>query len=127
MNNGYLPDVRSAIDDYFADMEARPSLRYKVLAQARGVVKARKKLSAGVVMAIVFVLVAAGAVAAVLLSMRQVVEEKAIPMANQYEGETYTVEDTNILLQLAQDNGIHLSDETKAQIDYALSRGEGYF
>lgn len=125
--NNHLPDIRTSIDDYFADMDTRPSLQYKVLAQARGEVKVKKKASVGLVLVVVLILATAGAVAAVLLSMQQLVEEQAIPMANQYEDERYTVEDTNILVQLAEQNGIVLSEQTKDQIQRTLDQGEGYF
>ncbi|MDD3882611.1 MAG: PepSY domain-containing protein [Eubacteriales bacterium] len=125
--NKHLPDIRTSIDNCFADMDVRPSLQYKVLARVRGEVKVKKKLSVGLVLTIVLALLAVGAAAAVLLSMQQLVEKEAIPMANEYAGDMYTAEDTNALLQLAQANGIKLSDETTTQIEYALSQGAGYF
>lgn len=119
--------IRSSIDEYFADMDERYSLQFKVLEQTRGKLKVKRKLSVGLALTIVFMLLVAGAVAAVILSMQQIVEEQAIPMANEYEGEAYTTEDTNTLVVLAEENGIMLSTQTKAQIQQALYQGKGYF
>lgn len=119
--------VRASIDDCLSGVDQLPSLRVDIVRKARGEIKVKKKLSVGLALMIILTLLVAGAVAAVILSIRQIVEEKAIPMANQYEGELYTAEDTDAILQLAEENGIELSQPVKAQIQKALDQGEGYF
>ena len=48
--------VRAAIDDCLSGMDALPSVRAAVLNQTRGEVKVKKKLSVGLVFAIVLML-----------------------------------------------------------------------
>lgn len=60
--------IRTAIDGYFADMDERPSLQYKVLRQTRGEEKMKNKISVGLVVAIVLVLAAVTALAAITLN-----------------------------------------------------------
>ena len=77
-----------------------------LLAQAKGGRKVKRKLSIVLVLTIVMVLVALGALAAVLLSMRDMVEQEVVPLANQTAGESLTAIDTNRVLELAEENGI---------------------
>lgn len=119
--------IRRAIDQRFSDKQGDPLLAERIIQMEKRETKVKKKMSVGLVLALVLLLVALTGLAAVMMSMRQVVEEKAIPIANEYEGESYTAEDTNILLQLAEENGITLSQNAKKQIQDALDKGEGYF
>ena len=86
-----------------------------------------KKLSVGLVFAIVIMLVAVTALAVALLSAREIVEEYGVPIAQQSEGEAYSAEETNILLELARENGIEFSENGMRNINRFLSRGEGYY
>jgi len=108
-------------------LENKPDFDRDVFRKVRGEIKVKRKLSVGLVLTILLLLTVAGAVAAVILSLQQIVEEQAIPMANQYEGERYSIEDMDILLTLADENGIILSEQTKEKINRARAQGEGYF
>ena len=110
-------------------VQPNPYLAQRVLAAAheKGEGKVKRKFSVGLVLAIVMMLLTVTAVAAVLLSMRQIVDEHAVPMAQQSVGEVdYTSEEVAALVQIAQENGIVLSDSALSNIDWALSQGEGY-
>lgn len=119
--------IRYAIDECLSGVDKLPTLQYKVLQKTRGDVKVRKKLSAGLCLTIILVLAAMGAVAAALLSARDIVEKQAIPMASQSAGDTYSVEETRELLVLAEENGITLSDEAKESISRYLKHDKGYY
>ena len=119
--------VQKAIDTTFSGMTMTPQMQYRVLQEARGETKTKKKLSLGLVLAIVLVLVTITAVAAVLLSAREITENHGIPIANQSDGDSYSVEETNILLTLARENGIELSDSAMINIQKSLEQGIGYF
>jgi hypothetical protein len=123
---GQAKRIRHAVDTRLSGLQGDPWMAQRVLANAKGEVKVKKKLSVAFILIMVFILVAVGALAAVLLSMRDIVEEKAVPMATQDDSENYSVEDTNLLLQLAEENGIELSDTAKASIDKFLNSSEGY-
>lgn len=106
-----------------------PYLARRVLAAAQHRDERRpgRRLSAGMLLALVLALLAVTAVAAALLSVREIVDEHAVPMAQQSIGETdYTSEEVRALVQLARENGIVLSDQALANIDWALDQEEGY-
>ncbi|MEG0127111.1 MAG: hypothetical protein RR816_13640, partial [Clostridia bacterium] len=70
-----IEKVQLALNTAFSGLKDDPRLAQRVLAEAKGEGKVKKKLSAGLIVAIVLVLAAVGAAATVLLSMRQIVEE----------------------------------------------------
>ena len=59
--------IRHSIDAYFADMDAHTSLQSKILAQTRGEVKVKKKLSAAFALLMILVLATITALAAMTL------------------------------------------------------------
>ena len=120
-------EIQRALNSTLSGLRDDPFLAQRVIAQAKKGKRVKKKISAGLVIALVLLLATATATAAILLSMRQIVDEQAVPMANAYQGESYTVEDTNILLRLAEENGVELSQRTKDEIAKASARGEGYY
>lgn len=61
--------VRAAIDDCLSGVEALPSVRADVLNQVRGEIKVKKKLSAGVIFALLLALLMAGAAVAAGLGL----------------------------------------------------------
>lgn len=107
--NNHLPDIRTSIYDYFADMDTRPSLQYKVLAQARGEVKMKKKLSVGLILVIVMVLAAVTALATTLTAFyERIIEQESKSGTIQ----DWPVSDKVLLVQWMVDAGIQL-DETQ--------------
>lgn len=124
--------VQKALNQDAAFIQPNPYLAQRVINAAnaerygKGRLGVRKKFSLSLVLVLVVMMLTVTAVAAVLLSMHQFVDEYAIPMANEYSGESYTIEDTNILLQLAEENGIVISEEGRVSIEKFLSNGEGY-
>ena len=87
----------------------------------------KRKLSVGLVFAIVLILAALTALAVTLLSPREIIEKHGIPIASQSEGDAYSAEETNILLDIARENGIAFSEHGMRNINEFLSRGEGYY
>ena len=90
----------------------------------------RIRISMGLALAIVLTMLAIGAMAAALLSARQVIEQSAVPMAleNDTENriiESYTHDQLVTLIQTANENGITLSESTG--ITRALQAWEGYW
>lgn len=124
--------VHTGIDRQCASLTSDPYRVQRVLNMAHETPKTggfvvKKKLSVGMVFAIVLILMTVTAVAAVLLSMRQIVEDYAVPMGQQSVGEVdYTPEELSILVQLAQENGIEFSEHAMSNIAWAESHSEGY-
>ncbi len=125
--------VQKALNQDAAFIQPNPYLAQRVLnaananCNAKGGFVTMKKRYACTALVVVLMLLSLTAVAAVLLSMQQIVDDYAIPMANEYEGESYTVENTNLLLQLASENNIVLSQEGLERINHELEQGKGYY
>jgi len=123
--------VHHAVQQHCAasGVQPNPYLARRVLAAAneKGEGTVKRKLSVGLIVAIVLMLATVTAVAVALLSVRQLVNDYAIPMAQESIGETdYSPEEVSILVQLAQENGIVLSEQALSNIAWAETLGEGY-
>ena len=119
--------IHHAVDTRLSGLQGDPWLAQRVLAATKGEIRVKKKLSVGFVLVVILVLAAVTALAVALLTPRQLVEQVALPLATQSAGESYTLEETNTLLRLAQENGIELSANAREHIQSALQQGEGYF
>lgn len=120
-------NLKRAIDTDLGHLRTTERERAMILNNALGGKKVKRKVSVAFVLIMVLILLAVGALAAVLLSVRELVDLQAVPMANQSEGDSYSVEETNILLKLAQENGITLSEHARESINKFLSNGQGYY
>lgn len=124
-------NMHKAIDTTLSDLKGDPWLFQRISARAaEGEVKVKKRVSAGLVLAIVLTLLVAIAVAATLLSHRQVVEQVAVPLAvdndkNVGVNDTYTADDLAKLVRTLDENGITLEENTR--IMQALKSGQGYY
>ena len=130
MDVSLLREVLQAMDDR-PDEEAAPHKSYvwnKIQRRIHAPVRRwpAKRLAA-IVLVILLVLASVTALAVVLLSMRNIVEDHAIPMAQQSVDSHYTWQETNQLIQLATENGIVFSPETQAFINELYAEGSGYF
>ncbi|MBR3763700.1 MAG: PepSY domain-containing protein [Clostridia bacterium] len=103
--------------------------RVQHAAEQKGEPAMKKKLSAGLVVCIVLVLLSLTALAAVLLTGMEIIEQQAIPVARQNDAplrvnDIYSHEELVALLRVAEENGITVEDD---HIREALLRGEGYY
>ena len=124
--------IRKAVTQRCESLTPDPFLAARVMrmAESKGDIKVRKKMPAALVLCIVLMLMSLTAVAAVaLLSGQELVEQTAIPVAQQNDdhlrpNDIYSHEELKQMLQTAADNGIIVED---ASIMEALARGEGYY
>ena len=70
----------------------------------------KKRISVGFVLAVVFTLLAASALAAVLLGGRDFVEQIMVPKAVENTSQNFTKEEIAEILKIAEDNNLTLSD-----------------
>lgn len=122
--------LRRAMDKTLPGLEQDVWFEQRVLKRIHEPPEPRRGISKRAVMAVLItamLLLSATAVAAVLLSGREVVDEFAVPMASETTADTYTVEQTLELVALAEENGIILSENAKSSIDKMLATGEGYY
>lgn len=110
--------IRLSIDECLSGAQRLPSCQSAVLGRIRGGSRARRRLSLGLVLAIVLVLAAAVALAAILTG-RGFVEDVVAPMASQSESDTWTREQQDELLRLAQEQGFVLTEELTQKLESA--------
>ena len=121
--------VRQALNEELAHIRTTSLERDQLYENAIGGKVMKHKLKTGLVLALVLVLVSAVAVAAVLLSQREIVEQVAVPMAQENDTgvvatQDYSPEQLAHLIQTLNENGFTLEENnTLMQI---LKSGQGY-
>lgn len=122
-------NLRRAMDKTLPGLEQDVWFEQRVLSRIHEPPTSRaiSKRTFALVLVTAMLLLSVTAVAAVLLSGREVVDEYAVPMASETTGDSYTVAQTLELVALAEENGIVLSDNAKESIDKMLATGEGYY
>ncbi len=121
-NETFEKDIRHAVDARLAGMAGRPDRRERVLRQAKGEIKVKRKLSTGLVIALAFVAVAVAALAMELPHLNDLLTpagQDAPPFAATAEpaGIIPTVQDTFLVDSLADVYGYDMSHLTTL-IDY---------
>ena len=85
----------------------------------------KKKLTLSMVLVIVLLLIAVAALAVALLSPKEIVEQVAVPVAQNNDQENYTYEELKELITTFNENGITLDEGSK--IMQAFQAGHGYW
>lgn len=101
--NNHLPDIRNAIDDYFSDMDERPSLQYRVLAQTRGEIKVKNRLSVGMVLVIILLCLAITSLAWSVYQSYFSDVAKLTLQSGDYED--WTLKEKRSMIQIMKENG----------------------
>ena len=123
--------VQESIDSGLSVMQGDPWLAQRIMNQERtGGFIVKKRLSVGLVLAIVLMLITVTALAVVLLTPKEVVEQVAVPLAqeNDMEGEyqdTYSKEELAQLIKALNENGITIEENNR--ILRAIKSGKGYW
>ena len=122
--------VQESIDSGLSTMQGYPWLAQRIINQERtGVVFVNKRISAGLVLAIVLMLITVTALAIALLTPKEVVEQVAVPMAQENDKDwrveiNFTPEELAAFIRACNENGIDL-DENHVIME-AIRNGEGY-
>ena len=85
----------------------------------------KKKISVVAILVAALMLFTVTALAVVLLSPKEIVEQVAVPTAQSNEQENYTYEDLQNLLQTLNENGITLDEGSTLM--QAFKAGHGYW
>ena len=99
--------------------------RNQFFENATGGNKVKRKLTYSLVLAIVLLLIAATALAVALLSPKEIVEQVAVPVAQNNDHENYTHEELAELIRTLNENGITLDEGSR--IMRAFNAGHGYW
>ena len=123
--------IHQAIDRTLSGLTGDPWLFQRISAAAgKEAPKMKRKLSAGLVLAIVIALLATAALAAALLTHQQFIEQVAVPMANENDGAagvnlSYTPDQLADLVRALNENGITLEENNR--IMQLIKNGAGYW
>ena len=122
--------VRQALDAELSGLRTTPGERDRMYANVTGGTKVKRKLTMGLVLAIVLVLITAAAIAAALLTRKEIVEQVAVPLAIENDPATgvqekYTPEQLARLVRALNENGFTL--EENSTIMQCLQNGQGYY
>ena len=122
--------IQQALNAQMSGVRTSPAERSRLYENAIGGTKVKRKLTVGLVFAIVLVLMTAAAVATILLTQREIVEQVAVPLAVDNDGEMgvrghYSTEELAELVRNLNENGITL--EENSMIMQALQTGKGYY
>lgn len=125
-------DFRQLVDRDLSGLRWDEARQARVLAslEQKGGTSVKRKMTLGLVLAIILVLTAMTAVAIELLTGRQIIEEIAVPMAQDNDTEenireSYTHEELVQLIGMLNENGITLEED--GRIMQALHNGRGYY
>ena len=117
--------IQQAVDHHARNVQPTPFLAQWIVNQERTEIKLKKKASVSLIFAIVLLLVTATALAAALLSPKEVVEQVAVPLAQGSRQQNYTHEELAELIRTLNENGITLDEGSR--IMQAFQAGRGYW
>lgn len=124
--------ITRAVEQRCAPLKPDPFMAGRVMrmAEEKGEIRVKKKLSVGLALCILMALLSLTALAAALLSGMEIIEFQAIPIAMQNDeglrvNDIYSHEELLEILRVAEENGVTV--EGNWSIMEALARGEGYY
>ena len=109
-------NLKRAIDTDLGGLRTTQRERAMIFSNVLEGKKVKKKLSVAFVLTMVLVLLAAGALAA-LLSSKEFVSQIMAPLAVKDSTEKWTSVQTNEILRLAEENGLTITDEIRKYLD----------
>ena len=123
--------VHRAIDSTLSGLTGDPWLFRRISSAAgKEETKVKRKVSVGLVLAVVLALLATAALAAALLTHQQIMEQVAVPLANENDtaagvNNTYAPEQLAELVRALNENGITLEENNR--IMQLIKNGQGYW
>ena len=108
--------IRQEINAELSFLDSRPSLHYDIMSQIKGEKVVNKKVSLALVFVLILLLTGTVAVAAVLLSGKDFVDQFLGPMSQQTENAQWTDEELDRILSLSEDNGIEITEDIRATL-----------
>ena len=118
MKRDTQPDniIRQEINAELSFLDSRPSLHYDIMSQIKGEKVVNKKVSLALVFVLILLLTGTVAVAAVLLSGKDFVDQFLGPMSQKTEDAQWTDEELDQILSLAEDNGVEITEAIRATL-----------
>ena len=121
--------IQHSLNAELSGLNTTPCQRNQFFENATGGNKVKRKLTYSLVLAIALLLIAATALAVVLLSPKEVVEQVAVPMAQQNDRDwrvetDFTPDELAAFIRECNENGIDLDESN--EIMEAIRNGRGY-
>lgn len=118
--------IHEAIDTTLSGLQTDPWLAQKIInREVRGEPITKRKLSIALILSIVLVLITVAALAIVLLSPKEIIDQIAVPIAQDNNHLNYTHSELSELLRSLAENGITLPEGSI--IMKAFDAGHGYW
>jgi len=92
---------QNAVDRRLSGLQENPFLAQRIMNAEKGEIKVKKKLTMSMALVIVLLLIAVTALAVALLSPKEIVEQVAVPVAQNNDHENYTYEELAELIRAA--------------------------
>lgn len=108
--------IRQEINAELSFLDSRPSLHYDIMSQIKGEKVVNKKVSLALVFVLILLLTGTVAVATVLLSGKDFVDQILAPMSQKTEDAQWTDEELDQILSLAEDNGVEITEAIRATL-----------
>ncbi len=112
-------NLKRAIDTGLGCLRTTERERVMIFKNALEGKKVKKKLPAAFILTVVLVLLAAGALAAILLGSKDFAGEVMAPIAANDSSEKWTLEQTNEIIRLAEKNGLAVTEEIRKHLNDA--------
>ncbi len=116
---------QNAVDRRLSGLQENPFLAQRIMNAEKGEIRVKKKLTVSMVLVIVLLLIAVTALAVALLSPKEIVEQVAVPVAQNNDHENYTYEELAELIRTLNENGITLDEGSRMM--KAFQAGHGYW
>ena len=115
---------QNAVDRRLSGLQENPFLAQRIMNAEKGEIKPmKKKLTLSMVLVIVLLLIAVAALAVALLSPKEIVEQVAVPVAQNNDQENYTYEELADLIRTLNENGITLDEGSKMMKAFQARHG----
>ena len=116
--------IQHSLNAALSGLRTTSGQRDQFFENATGGYKVKRRISVGLVLTAVLLLAAVTALAVALLSPREVVEQVAVPLAQENEQENYSYDELRELMTALNENGITLDEGSRLM--KAFQAGHGY-
>lgn len=109
--------IQDALNSALSGLQDDPWLAQRVIAEAKGEKKVIRKISYGLMLALLLVLAAVTALAAVVLSGKDFVGQYMAPLSENTDSETWSSEELQYIERVARENELPLTDDILAELN----------
>ncbi len=111
--------VKQAMNAHLSALHATNASRAAIMQKVRGEFKMKRKLSLGLILALALTIIVIGALAAVLLTHKEFVDQVMAPKASENNSDVWTREEMDAILRIAKEYGVELTEDTLLRISRA--------